>query len=329
MSWSYELLGEAERRLLARLSVLRGGFDLDVAERVAGGEPLAPQAVAGLLASLAGKSLVQVQDGAVIRYSLLETVRQFAAGRLAASGEETAVHAAPAGVGAGGGPVGGGGPAGRRVGGLVRSAFRRTGQHPRRVVVGAGRRRAGGGTGTGRPAGPVVDRHRPVQRSGPVPDHGGRRPGRGGSRHPGPGNARRGLVGVPPGGQSAGGPARRRRHSLCPAGRRTAAGSLGPQPAGRPGLVRGRRGPDRRRDRSQPGSLRPGRSGARGAGPGPAGPRGLPGRRPGRAGPSRPARGRARPDGGGPGRARPRADLLVDVRDRRSGHPARHRGRAR
>ena len=92
MSWSYDLLGEAERRLLARLSVLRGGFGLEVAERVAGGEPLAPQAIAGLLASLAGKSLVQVHDGAVIRYSLLETVRQFAAGRLAASGEETAVR---------------------------------------------------------------------------------------------------------------------------------------------------------------------------------------------------------------------------------------------
>ena len=92
VSWSYELLGDAERRLLARLSVLRGGFDLDVAERVAGGWPLAPQAVAGLLASLASKSLVQIQAGPVIRYSLLETVRQFAAGQLAASGEETAVQ---------------------------------------------------------------------------------------------------------------------------------------------------------------------------------------------------------------------------------------------
>ena len=93
VSWSYELLGDTERRLLDRLSVLRGGFDLEVAERVAGGEPLAPETVAGLLASLAGKSLVQVQAGDVTRYSLLETVRQFAAGRLAASGEETAVHA--------------------------------------------------------------------------------------------------------------------------------------------------------------------------------------------------------------------------------------------
>ena len=92
VSWSYELLDEAERRLLARLSVLRGGFDLGTAERVAAGAPLQPEAIAGLLASLAGKSVVHLQDGAVVRYSLLETIRQFAAGRLAASGEETAAH---------------------------------------------------------------------------------------------------------------------------------------------------------------------------------------------------------------------------------------------
>jgi len=92
VAWSYELLGDAERRLLARLSVLRGGFDLGTAERVAAGAPLPPEAVAGLLASLAGKSVVRLQDGAAVRYSLLETIRQFAVGRLAASGEETAVQ---------------------------------------------------------------------------------------------------------------------------------------------------------------------------------------------------------------------------------------------
>ena len=92
VAWSYELLGEAERRLLARLSVLRGGFDLGTAERVAAGAPLQPEAIAGLLASLAGKSVVRLQDGAAARYSLLETIRQFAAGQLAASAEETAVR---------------------------------------------------------------------------------------------------------------------------------------------------------------------------------------------------------------------------------------------
>ena len=80
VTWSYELLEDAERRLLARLSVLRGGFDLGTAERVAAGGPLQPEAIAGLLASLAGKSVVRLQDGAAVRYSLLETIRQFAAG---------------------------------------------------------------------------------------------------------------------------------------------------------------------------------------------------------------------------------------------------------
>ena len=64
VAWSYEPLGEAERRLLARLSVLRGGFDLGTAERVAAGGPLQPEAIAGLLASLAGKSVGQIHDGA-------------------------------------------------------------------------------------------------------------------------------------------------------------------------------------------------------------------------------------------------------------------------
>jgi predicted ATPase/DNA-binding CsgD family transcriptional regulator len=81
VSWSYDLLDEAERSLLARLSVLRGGFDLDMAERVAGGEPLALEAVAGLLASLVGKSLVQVQAGAAIRYSLLDYAARKGGGR--------------------------------------------------------------------------------------------------------------------------------------------------------------------------------------------------------------------------------------------------------
>jgi predicted ATPase/DNA-binding CsgD family transcriptional regulator len=93
VSWSYELLADAERRLLARLSVLRGRFDLGTAERVAAGGPLRPQAIAGLLASLAGKSVVRLHDGVAVRYSLLETIRQFAAGQLAVSGEDTAVHA--------------------------------------------------------------------------------------------------------------------------------------------------------------------------------------------------------------------------------------------
>jgi predicted ATPase len=53
---------------------------------------LTPPAIAGLLASLVDKSVVELQAGATVRYSLLETIRQFAADQLASSGEQSAVH---------------------------------------------------------------------------------------------------------------------------------------------------------------------------------------------------------------------------------------------
>jgi predicted ATPase len=75
VAWSYDLLDEAERRLLARLSVLGGRFGLGTVERVAADELQRPEAIAGLLASLADKSVVHIHDGAAVRYSLLETIR--------------------------------------------------------------------------------------------------------------------------------------------------------------------------------------------------------------------------------------------------------------
>ncbi|HBW19697.1 MAG: hypothetical protein ACLPN6_17900 [Streptosporangiaceae bacterium] len=61
-------------------------------ERVGTAGPLASQSAAGLLASLVDKSVVQAQAGGTVRYSLLETIRQFAARRLAESGAEPAAH---------------------------------------------------------------------------------------------------------------------------------------------------------------------------------------------------------------------------------------------
>ena len=197
VAWSYELLEDAERRLLARLSVLRGGFDLGTAERVAAGAPLQPEAIAGLLASLTGKSVVRIHDGAAARYSLLETIRQFAAGAGRLRRGDGRAPAA-AGLGAGRGPVSGGDRGQHRMDGAGQPPVSRTRQHPRGLVLGAQRAATPGGTGTCRPARPVVDRHRPVQRSRPVPDHRGRHPLPDGSWHPGPGDDRRRLVGVPP-----------------------------------------------------------------------------------------------------------------------------------
>ncbi len=88
LDWSYDALPDAEQRLLQRLAVFAQHFDLDAATAVAGGEHDV-LGVLDLLARLVDKSLV-VPDGAAetARYHLLETVRQYAAAKLAAAGEE-------------------------------------------------------------------------------------------------------------------------------------------------------------------------------------------------------------------------------------------------
>jgi predicted ATPase/DNA-binding CsgD family transcriptional regulator len=105
LEWSYRLLSEQEQVLFRRLSSFSGSFSLPAAEAVTAAGPLGglePAEVAGLLAALAGKSLVLVAgpgreaDHPEHRYRLLETIRSYSADALAASGEQAAVHAAHA-----------------------------------------------------------------------------------------------------------------------------------------------------------------------------------------------------------------------------------------
>ena len=86
LDWSHDLLTAGEQALLRRLSVLAGGFDLDLAQAVSGAED-AVVALEGLVE----QSLVVAEDGPRARYRLLEPVRQYAAARLAASGEADTV----------------------------------------------------------------------------------------------------------------------------------------------------------------------------------------------------------------------------------------------
>jgi predicted ATPase/DNA-binding CsgD family transcriptional regulator len=133
IAWSYDLLTPHEQAFFRRLAVFRGGFTLDAVEYVGGGggkgggaalrgrhfvqgvqedegtyarspappsppERSATPSVLDLVASLVDKSLVQPasQDGDDARFRLLETVREFAAERLAMAGEEPAARSAHA-----------------------------------------------------------------------------------------------------------------------------------------------------------------------------------------------------------------------------------------
>jgi predicted ATPase len=98
LDWSHELLSQEERVLLRRLAVFSGSFVLEAAEEVCAGDGLELTQVALLLADLVDKSLVTSDDrSGERRYRLLETIRSYAASRLADSGERPALtsrHAA-------------------------------------------------------------------------------------------------------------------------------------------------------------------------------------------------------------------------------------------
>jgi predicted ATPase len=94
LDWSHDLLSAEERTLLRRLAVFSGSFVLEAAEEVCGGEGLEAAQVTLLLADLVDKSLVAPEDRrGQRRYRLLETIRSYAASRLAESGERPAVAA--------------------------------------------------------------------------------------------------------------------------------------------------------------------------------------------------------------------------------------------
>jgi predicted ATPase/class 3 adenylate cyclase len=95
VQWSYDLLEEAEKALLARCSVFAGGFDPAAAGAV--GDCGDVFTTLDLLDALVRKSLVVAdRTSERTRFSMLETIRQFADERLMASGGADATRAAHA-----------------------------------------------------------------------------------------------------------------------------------------------------------------------------------------------------------------------------------------
>jgi predicted ATPase/DNA-binding SARP family transcriptional activator len=104
VDWSWELLTDAERMVLRRLSVFSGGASLEAAERVCaargveqgavGPEQVEPEQVLDLLTALAEKSLLIAAGDGAPRYRMTGTIKEYAGQRLAEAGEsDLARHA--------------------------------------------------------------------------------------------------------------------------------------------------------------------------------------------------------------------------------------------
>jgi non-specific serine/threonine protein kinase len=93
IDWSHDLLNEAERAVLRRVSTFLGGFDLLAAEAVAADDvSIDADEVLDILDSLVNKSLVLAdRGGASVRFSLLETIREYGKERLADAGDGDSV----------------------------------------------------------------------------------------------------------------------------------------------------------------------------------------------------------------------------------------------
>jgi tetratricopeptide (TPR) repeat protein len=82
LDWSYELLEPAERELFARLAAFQGGCTVEAVEAIAAGS-------LDQLGSLVDKSLLRRVDGRTgPRFAMLETIREYAGGRLRECGAE-------------------------------------------------------------------------------------------------------------------------------------------------------------------------------------------------------------------------------------------------
>jgi predicted ATPase len=94
IDWSYGLLSEPEKMLLANLAVFFGGTTLASISAVGAGPDVANEQVADLMLSLVEKSLVQADVGGTeTRYRLLESTRSYATEKIADIAEMRRRHA--------------------------------------------------------------------------------------------------------------------------------------------------------------------------------------------------------------------------------------------
>jgi predicted ATPase/DNA-binding CsgD family transcriptional regulator len=94
IAWSYDLLQPAEQLLVRRLSILKGSWTLEAAGALVVGADDAPDDVLESLTVLVEHSLIQRDELAddAVRFTMLETIREFGLERLTATAEVDEAH---------------------------------------------------------------------------------------------------------------------------------------------------------------------------------------------------------------------------------------------
>jgi predicted ATPase len=93
IEWSHDLLSEAEQVCFRRMAVFAGGCTIDAVEAVCPDEALPLDAVFETVTALIDRSLLTTEErSGSMRYGMLESIHQYAVGRLAAAGESTVVR---------------------------------------------------------------------------------------------------------------------------------------------------------------------------------------------------------------------------------------------
>jgi serine/threonine-protein kinase PknK len=92
IDWSFELCTAGEQLVWERVAVFAGTFELDAAEQVCGAD-LDPDELLDTLASLVEKSiLIREESGAVVRFRMLETLREYGYEKLEQTGKGIAMR---------------------------------------------------------------------------------------------------------------------------------------------------------------------------------------------------------------------------------------------
>jgi predicted ATPase/DNA-binding winged helix-turn-helix (wHTH) protein len=88
LDWSFELLSDAEKSVLARLSILIGEFTMETAIALGAGSEDAPAGLVDAITNLIEKSLIATDlGGNVVHYRMLGTTRAYAMEKLVLNGE--------------------------------------------------------------------------------------------------------------------------------------------------------------------------------------------------------------------------------------------------